>query len=81
MSALLSPWKLVATAVEVQLSKPLKQMGEHLTLGTPSRRAEADRLVAKFMRCHVSTKGVDFVEVAHGVGPTVACQGISSVSL
>jgi hypothetical protein len=80
-SALLSPWKLAATTVEVQLSEPLKQMGERPTLGTPSRRAEADCLVAKFTRRHVSTEGVDFVEVARGVGPTVTCQGISSVSL
>jgi hypothetical protein len=81
-SAPLSPWKLAATTVEVQLSEPLKQVGERPTLGTPSWRAEADRLVAKFMRRHVSTEGADFVaEVARRVGPTVACQGISSISL
>ena len=82
MSVLLGPWKLVATTVKVQLSEPLKQVGEHPTLGTPSWRAEADCLVAKFMHHHVSTKGADFVaEVACRVGPMVACQGISSVSL
>ena len=82
MSALLGPWKLVATTVKVQLSEPLKQVGERPTLGTPSWRAEADHLVAKFMRRHVSTEGVDFVaEVARRVGPMVACQGISSISL
>jgi hypothetical protein len=37
-SVLLGPWKLAATTVEVQLSEPLKQVGERPTLGTPSRR-------------------------------------------
>jgi mediator of RNA polymerase II transcription subunit 12 len=81
-SALLGPWKLAATTVKVQLSEPLKQVGECPMLGTPSWRAEADHLVAKFMCHHMSTKGADFVaEVARRVGPMVTCQGISSVSL
>jgi hypothetical protein len=66
-SAPLSPWKLAATTVEVQLSEPLKQVGEHPTLGTPSWRAEADRLVAKFMRRHVSTEGAEEPEVYSGL--------------
>jgi hypothetical protein len=36
MSALLGPWKLVATTVKVQLSEPLKQVGECPMLGMPS---------------------------------------------
>ncbi|KAI0248197.1 hypothetical protein BJV78DRAFT_1334324 [Lactifluus subvellereus] len=70
-SALLSPWKLAATTIEVQFS--LKQMGERLAFGTPNRNTKVDRLIAKFMHHHMSTEEADFVaEMARGVGPTIA---------
>ncbi len=72
-SALLSPWKLAATTIEVQFS--LKQMGERLALGTPNRNTKVDRLIAKFMHHHMSTEEADLVaEMARGVGPTIACK-------
>jgi mediator of RNA polymerase II transcription subunit 12 len=72
-SALLSPWKLAATTIEVQFS--LKQMGERLAFGTPNRNTKVDRLIAKFMHHHMSTEEADFVaEMARGVGPTIACK-------
>ena len=72
-SALLSPWKLAATTIEVQFS--LKQMGERLALGTPNRNTKVDRLIAKFMHHHMSTEEADLVaEMVRGVGPTIACK-------
>ncbi|KAI0026676.1 hypothetical protein K488DRAFT_65362, partial [Vararia minispora EC-137] len=71
-SALLSPWKLAATAIEVQFT--LKQMGERLALGTPHVRGDTkvDRLIAKLLRHHMSKEEADFVaEMARGVGPTI----------
>jgi hypothetical protein len=79
-SMLLSPWKLAATTIEAQLS--LKQAREHPAFGTHNQGTRADCFVTKFMHCHMSTKEVDFAaEMAPGVGPTIACQGISSVAL
>ncbi|KAI0259684.1 hypothetical protein BC834DRAFT_606637 [Gloeopeniophorella convolvens] len=76
-SALLSPWKLAATTIEVQFS--LKQMGERLALGTPNRNTKVDRLIAKFMHHHMSTEEADFVaEMARGVGPTIACKFVNT---
>ncbi|KAI0311143.1 hypothetical protein OF83DRAFT_1152155 [Amylostereum chailletii] len=71
-SALLSPWKLAATAIEVQFT--LKQMGERLALGTPhtNGNTKVDRLIAKLLRHHMSTEEADFVaEMARGVGPNI----------
>lgn len=71
-SALLSPWKLAATAIEVQFT--LKQMGERLALGTPhiQGNTKVDRLIAKLLRHHMSSEQADFVaEMARGVGPTI----------
>ena len=71
---------MAATTIEVQFS--LKQTGECPTFGTPDRNTKVDRLVAKFMHRRTSTEEADFVaEMAHGVGPTIACQGIPSVTL
>ncbi|KAH8993017.1 hypothetical protein EDB92DRAFT_1944966 [Lactarius akahatsu] len=76
-SALLSPWKLAATTIEVQFS--LKQMGERLALGTPNRNTKVDRLIAKFMHHHMSTEEADLVaEMARGVGPTIACKFVNT---
>ncbi|KAI9510086.1 hypothetical protein F5148DRAFT_1182339 [Russula earlei] len=76
-SALLSPWKLAATTIEVQFS--LKQMGERLAFGTPNRNTKVDRLIAKFMHHHMSTEEADFVaEMARGVGPTIACKFVNT---
>ncbi|KAH9993507.1 hypothetical protein BJV74DRAFT_833136 [Russula compacta] len=76
-SALLSPWKLAATTIEVQFS--LKQMGERLAFGTPNRNSKVDRLIAKFMHHHMSTEEADFVaEMARGVGPTIACKFVNT---
>ncbi|KAI0045300.1 hypothetical protein FA95DRAFT_1495630 [Auriscalpium vulgare] len=78
-SALLSPWKLAATAIEVQFS--LKQMGERLALGTPHTHGntKVDKLIAKFMHHHMSTEEADFVaEMARGVGPTIACKFVNT---
>jgi mediator of RNA polymerase II transcription subunit 12 len=78
-SALLSPWKLAATTIEVQFS--LKQMGERLALGTPNRNTKVDRLIAKFMHHHMSTEEADLVaEMVRGVGPTIACKVVISAS-
>ncbi|VDC06366.1 unnamed protein product [Peniophora sp. CBMAI 1063] len=71
-SALLSPWKLAATAIEVQFT--LKQMGERLAFGTPhiQGNTKVDRLIAKLLRHHMSSEQADFVaEMARGVGPTI----------
>ncbi|KAI0068850.1 hypothetical protein BV25DRAFT_1904185 [Artomyces pyxidatus] len=78
-SALLSPWKLAATAIEVQFS--LKQMGERLALGTPHTHGntKVDKLIAQFMHHHMSTEEADFVaEMARGVGPTIACKFVNT---
>lgn len=71
-SSLLSPWKLAATAIEVQFT--LKQMGERLALGTPHThgKTKVDRLIAQFLHHHMSTEEADFVaDMARGVGPTI----------
>ena len=71
-SALLSPWKLAATSIEVQFT--LKQMGERLSLGTPhtNGNTKVDELIAKLLRHHMSTEEADFVaEMARGVGPNI----------
>ena len=50
--------------------------------GTCNQGTRADRFVAKLMHRHMSTEEADFAaEMAPGVGPTIACQGISSVTL
>jgi mediator of RNA polymerase II transcription subunit 12, fungi type len=74
-SALLSPWKLAATTIEVQFS--LKQMGERLALGTPHTRGntQVDKLISTFLHHHMSTEEADFVaEMARGVGPAILCK-------
>ncbi|TFY65710.1 hypothetical protein EVG20_g5379 [Dentipellis fragilis] len=77
-SALLSPWKLAATTIEVQFA--LKQMGERLALGTPHTHGntKVDKLIAQFLHHHMSTEEADFVaEMARGVGPTIVSKFVN----
>ncbi|THH13392.1 hypothetical protein EW146_g6819 [Bondarzewia mesenterica] len=77
-SALLSPWKLAATAIEVQFG--LKQMGERLALGTPHThgKTKVDKLIAQFLHHHMTTEEADFVaDMARGVGPTIVSKFVN----